>query len=59
MSQSNRIRGETNDLVFQELGFLLEKGASVVADFDLFNFWDAFAAGKENQLKKIGLLYLK
>ena len=38
MSQSHRVRGETTDEAFQEQCFLWERGASVGAEFGLFNF---------------------
>ena len=40
MSQSNRIEGGTADEAFQDQCFLWERGASVGADLDLFNFHD-------------------
>ena len=40
MSQSHGIKGGATDGVFQEQYFLWKRGASVAADFDLFNFQD-------------------
>lgn len=36
MSQSNRIKGETTEEVFQEQFFLQDRGASVGSDFSTF-----------------------
>ena len=38
MSQSHRIKGGTSDEAFQEQCFPWDTGASVGADFGLFNF---------------------
>lgn len=40
MSQSHQLKGETTDKAFQEQSVLWERGASVSADFDIFNFQD-------------------
>ena len=40
MSQSHSIKGVTTDEAFQAQCFLWERSASVLTDFDLFNFQD-------------------
>ena len=46
MSQSPRIQGGATDEAFKEQCFLWERGPSVDADFDLFNFQDHLHAQK-------------
>ena len=46
MSGSHRIRGRTTDEVFPDQCFLWERGASVGADFRLFNFQDLYVHEK-------------
>lgn len=64
-SQNHGIRGGATDETFQEQRFLRERGASVVAEFDFFNFQDLthaqgkYKAQKERKRTKsiIGLIY--
>ena len=44
MPQNHRIKGWTTDEAFQEQCFLWERGASISALFDLFNFQDLLHA---------------
>ena len=44
MSQNQRIKGGTADKAFQVQCFVWERGASVGADFELFNFQDLLHA---------------
>ena len=52
MSQSHRFKGETADEVFQVQCFWWERGASVGAEFDLFNFQDLYMHKNINKTGK-------
>ena len=59
MSQSDRIKGQTTDEVFQEPCFLWERRASVGADFDLCNIQDLLYAQQPTVYKTLKEMEMK